>query len=76
MHLFVQLFVYICRRGNHTQIVKIAIKDKLINFEKDFMRSIGHELKTPIAIINGYIEALQDDIVSDEEKNNVYSKEK
>ena len=53
--------------------IELKEKEKLINFEKDFMRSIGHELKTPIAIINGYIEALQDDIVSDEEKNNVYS---
>ena len=53
--------------------IELKEKEKLINFEKDFMRSIGHELKTPIAIINGYIEALQDDIISDEEKGNVYS---
>ena len=58
---------------NSQMKIELKEKEKLINFEKDFMRSIGHELKTPIAIINGYIEALQDDIISNEEKGNVYS---
>lgn len=36
------------------------------------MRAIGHELKTPVAIINGYIEALQDGIIEETEKEKIY----
>ena len=53
--------------------IELIEKEKLMDFEKEFMRSIGHELKTPIAIINGYIEALQDGMVSEGERNNTYS---
>lgn len=53
--------------------IELEEKEKLMDFEKEFMRSIGHELKTPIAIINGYIEALQDGIVTEEERDNTYS---
>ena len=63
--------------GNNLKGMSEKLKnniDELNNLNSQMkMRSIGHELKTPIAIINGYIEALQDDIVSAEEKSNVYS---
>lgn len=47
-------------------------KEKLLETEKSFMRAIGHELKTPVAIINGYVEALQDGIIEDEEQSKIY----
>ncbi|MBS5789270.1 HAMP domain-containing sensor histidine kinase [Fusobacterium sp.] len=40
---------------------------KFMKFEKEFINSVSHELKTPIAIINGYIEVLQDKIIDDQE---------
>ncbi|MCF2640637.1 HAMP domain-containing histidine kinase [Fusobacterium varium] len=47
---------------------------KLMKNEKEFINSISHELKTPIAIINGYIEVLQDKIIVDEKEiEKIYS---
>lgn len=47
---------------------------KFMKFEKEFINSVSHELKTPIAIINGYIEVLQDKIIVDEEEiEKIYS---
>lgn len=47
-------------------------KEKILETEKIFMRAIGHELKTPIAIINDYIEALQDDMINENEIKKTY----
>lgn len=52
--------------------VELVEKEKLLETEKVFMRAIGHELKTPVAIINGYIEALQDDMIEGEEIKKTY----
>lgn len=46
----------------------------LMKFEKEFVSSISHELKTPIAVINGYIEMLYDKIITDpKEIEKIYS---
>ena len=48
--------------------------EELMRFEKEFVSSISHELKTPIAVINGYIEMLSDKIITDpEEIEKIYS---
>lgn len=52
--------------------IELKEKEKLLETEKTFMRAIGHELKTPVAIINGYIEALQDGIIEETEKEKIY----
>lgn len=39
---------------------------------KQFIAQASHEMQTPIAIINSYMEALEDDIVEDEEERELY----
>jgi len=44
-------------------------KEKSLDkFRKMFVAQVSHELQTPLAIINGYVEALQDDILESEEE--------
>ena len=47
-------------------------KERLLETEKMFMRTIGHELKTPVAIINGYMEALQDGMIEEKDVKKTY----
>lgn len=39
---------------------------------KEFVSSVSHELKSPIAVISGYIQALQDGIITNEEDKVYY----
>lgn len=48
-------------------------KQRILDGEVVFMRAIGHELKTPLAIINGYIEALQDGVIPEAEIEKTYN---
>lgn len=48
-------------------------KQKLLDGKITFMRAISHELKTPVAIINGYIEALQDGLIPNEDIEKTYN---
>ena len=48
-------------------------KEKKIDaMRKEFISSVSHELKTPIALIQGYAEGLKDNIVTEEEDKNFY----
>lgn len=54
-------------------LVNKQLKKELVTNE-NLMNSISHELKTPIAIINGYIEMLQDKMIKDpKEIEKIYS---
>ncbi|MCC5911758.1 MAG: HAMP domain-containing histidine kinase [Clostridiaceae bacterium] len=44
----------------------------LEQMRKQFIANVSHELQTPIALISGYTEALQDGIVSDKEEVKAY----
>jgi signal transduction histidine kinase len=44
----------------------IKNEKKLEKMRREFVAGISHELKTPISIINGYAEALKDDVLEDD----------
>ncbi|MBQ7839224.1 MAG: HAMP domain-containing protein [Lachnospiraceae bacterium] len=50
----------------------IEKKNKIDEMRKDFIASVSHELKTPIALIQGYAEGLQEGMADDPETRNFY----
>lgn len=47
----------------------IEKEKKLDKMRRDFIAAASHDLKTPIALIEGYAEALKDDIFDDKDKD-------
>jgi len=47
-------------------------KSKLSEMRNQFISDVSHELKTPIALIQGYAEGLNDGIIQDEESKKYY----
>lgn len=45
---------------------------KLEKMRREFVSSVSHELKTPLFLIQGYAEALKENIAEDEQKRNFY----
>ena len=60
------------KRANLELQSDIENKKKIQQRQKEFLSDVSHELKTPIALIEGYAEALKDGIASDEETRNEY----
>lgn len=50
----------------------IAEKTEIDEMRKEFLSNVSHELKTPIALIEGYAEGLQEGINDDEESREWY----
>ena len=50
----------------------IEKKTKIDEMRKEFLSNVSHELKTPLALIQGYAEGLQECINDDEESRNWY----
>ena len=50
----------------------IERKDKLEQMRNDFMGNVSHELKTPIALIQGYAEGLKEGVTCDKESMEFY----
>ena len=50
----------------------LEIKDKNDEMRKEFLSNVSHELKTPIALIQGYAEGLMENINDDEESKEFY----
>lgn len=55
---------------NYKKIFKIKIQ--IDEMRKEFLSNVSHELKTPIALIQGYAEGLQDNINDDQESREFY----
>lgn len=50
----------------------IEKKEKIDEMRKEFLANVSHELKTPIALIQGYAEGLQEGIDDDKESRDFY----
>ncbi|RKM54143.1 sensor histidine kinase [Butyrivibrio sp. X503] len=50
----------------------IAKKEEIDEMRKEFLSNVSHELKTPIALIQGYAEGLKEGINDDEESRDFY----
>lgn len=50
----------------------IKKKTEIDEMRKEFLSNVSHELKTPIALIQGYAEGLQESVNDDEESRNFY----
>lgn len=51
----------------------IKEKEQIDDMRREFLSHVSHELKTPIALIQGYAEGLKDNLFSDEESRNFYT---
>ncbi len=51
----------------------IEQKSKIDEMRKQFISDVSHELKTPIAIIQGYAEGLKENVNTDEESKDYYA---
>jgi len=59
---------------NNIEIEKdIEEKSKIDEMRKQFISDVSHELKTPIALIQGYSEGLLENVNSDEESRKFYA---
>ena len=47
-------------------------KTQIDKMRKEFLNNVSHELKTPIALIQGYAEGLKDNVAGDEESREFY----
>lgn len=52
----------------------IRLKDENIQMRREFISGVSHELKTPIALIQGYAHALLENISIDEVKKDEYAR--
>lgn len=51
---------------------EVEMRKKIDEFRKEFIINVSHELKTPIAVVQGYAEGLRVNINSSEEDRNYY----
>lgn len=51
----------------------IKEKEQIDDMRREFLSHVSHELKTPIALIQGYAEGLKDNLFDDEESKNFYT---
>jgi len=59
---------------NNTELEKdIEAKSKIDEMRKQFISDVSHELKTPIALIQGYAEGLVENVTTDEENRKFYT---
>lgn len=60
------------KRANNSLQKDIERKEKLVQMRSEFMGNVSHELKTPIALIQGYAEGLKEGVNDDPESRDFY----
>lgn len=60
------------KSANNQLKIDIEKKEKIDEMRKEFISNVSHELKTPIALIQGYAEGLQECINDDAESREFY----
>ena len=60
------------KNANNELQQDIAKKEEIDELRKEFLSNVSHELKTPIALIQGYAEGLKDGISEDAESREYY----
>lgn len=60
------------KSANNQLQTDIEQKVQMEEMRKEFLSNVTHELKTPIALIQGYAEGLKDNISEDEESRDFY----
>lgn len=60
------------KSANNELQIDIEKKIQIDEMRKEFLSNVSHELKTPLALIQGYAEGLQECINEDEESRNFY----
>lgn len=60
------------KSANNELLIDLEKKDKIDEMRKEFISHVSHELKTPIALIQGYAEGLQACINDDAESREFY----
>lgn len=60
------------KQANYELQNDIAKKEKIDEMRKDFISNVSHELKTPIALIQGYAEGLMECVNDDEQSREFY----
>ncbi|SDB08400.1 Signal transduction histidine kinase [Pseudobutyrivibrio sp. YE44] len=60
------------RTANESLKHDLELREETENMRKEFVSNVSHELKTPIALIQGYAEGLQEGIMDDEISRQIY----
>ncbi len=61
------------KSANESLREDIRRKEEIDEMRKSFIANVSHELKTPIALIQGYAEGLSEGLCEDEESRNYYT---
>lgn len=64
--------IYKLKKANIELEKDIEETSKITEMRNQFISDISHELKTPIALIQGYAEGLADNVITDEESKKYY----
>ena len=60
------------KSANNELLIDIERKTQVDEMRKEFLSNVSHELKTPLALIQGYAEGLQECVHEDAESRNFY----
>ena len=60
------------KSANNELLIDIRKREQIDEMRKDFLSNVSHELKTPLALIQGYAEGLQECVQDDPESRDFY----